>query len=104
MKILHKYILKEHVGPLVFSLSALTSLLLLNYIARQFGQLVGKGLPWSVILEFLALSIPFTVAMTLPGSPLPTRSPNFFAMYCRSMSDVSAVVANTNGPTCSRRT
>ena len=70
MKILTKYILKEHLAPLMFSLSALTSLLLLNYIAKQFGQLVGKGLPWRVIAEFLLLSVPFTVAMTLPMAVL----------------------------------
>lgn len=70
MKILTKYILKEHLAPLVFSLSALTSLLLLNYIAKQFGQLVGKGLPWDVITEFMLLSVPFTVAMTLPMAVL----------------------------------
>lgn len=70
MKILNRYVLREHVGPLVFALSALTSLLLLNYIARQFGNLVGKGLPWSVIAEFLFLSVPFTVAMTLPMAVL----------------------------------
>jgi lipopolysaccharide export system permease protein len=70
VKILHKYVLKEHLGPLLFALSALTSLLLLNYIARQFGNLVGKGLPWTVIVEFLLLSVPFTVAMTLPMAVL----------------------------------
>jgi lipopolysaccharide export system permease protein len=70
VKILNKYVLKEHVGPLLFALSALTSLLLLNYIARQFGNLVGKGLPWTVIVEFLALSVPFTIAMTLPMAVL----------------------------------
>jgi lipopolysaccharide export system permease protein len=70
VKILNRYVLKEHVGPLVFALSALTSLLLLNYIARQFANLVGKGLPWSVIVEFLLLSVPFTVAMTLPMAVL----------------------------------
>jgi len=70
VKILNKYVLKEHLGPLLFALSALTSLLLLNYIARQFGNLVGKGLPWTVIVEFLALSVPFTVAMTLPMAVL----------------------------------
>ena len=70
MKIISRYVLKEHLGPLVFSLSALTSLLLLNYIAKQFGNLVGKGLPWTVILEFFALSVPFTVAMTLPMAVL----------------------------------
>lgn len=70
MKIIHKYVLREHAGPLVFALSALTSLLLLNYIAKQFGNLVGKGLPWSVIGEFFGLSVPFTIAMTLPMAVL----------------------------------
>lgn len=70
MKILHKYILKEHLGPLVFSLTTLTSLLLLNYIAKRFGDLVGKGLPWSVIGKFFGLSIPFTVALTFPMAVL----------------------------------
>ncbi len=57
-------------GPLLFSFTALTSLLLLSYIARQLGQLVGKGLGWEVITEFLVLSIPFTFAMTVPMSIL----------------------------------
>lgn len=70
MKIVTKHVLREHAGPLVFALSALTSLLLLNYVARQLGQLVGKGLPWTVITEFMLLSVPFTVAMTLPMAVL----------------------------------
>lgn len=70
MKIVTKYVLREHAGPLMFSLSALTSLLLLNYVAKRLGELVGKGLPWSVIAEFLLLSVPFTVAMTLPMAVL----------------------------------
>ena len=70
MKIINRYVLREHVGPLVFALSALTSLLLLNYIAKRFGQFVGKGLDWSVIAEFVLLSIPFTIAMTIPMAVL----------------------------------
>jgi lipopolysaccharide export system permease protein len=70
VKILSKYILKEHLGPLTFALTALTSLLLLNYIAKNFGELVGKGLPWQVIVEFFVLSVPFTFAMTLPMAVL----------------------------------
>lgn len=70
VKILDKYVLREHAGPLVFSLSALTSLLLLNYVAKQFAQLVGKGLPWGVIGEFFLLSLPFVLAMTLPMAVL----------------------------------
>lgn len=70
MKIVARYILREHAGPLLFALSALTSLLLLNFVAKKFGDLVGKGLPWTVIAEFLLLSIPFTLAMTLPMAVL----------------------------------
>ncbi len=70
MKILHRYVLKEHVGPLFFALTALTSLLLLQYIAKRFGELVGKGLPWSIIAEFLGLSVPLTVALSMPMAVL----------------------------------
>ncbi|MGI8497151.1 MAG: LptF/LptG family permease [Gemmatimonadaceae bacterium] len=70
MKILTRYVLREHVGPLLFSLSALTALLLLNQVAKNFGNLVGKGLPWSVIGQFFLLTIPFIVAMTLPMAVL----------------------------------
>lgn len=70
MKIVTRYVIREHLGPLVFALSALTSLMLLNFVAKRFGELVGKGLPWSIITEFILLSIPFTVAMTLPMAVL----------------------------------
>lgn len=70
VKIIDKYVMREHVGPLVFALTALTSLLLLNYVAKRFGDLVGKGLGWNVIGEFFLLSVPFTIAMTLPMAVL----------------------------------
>ena len=57
-------------GPLTFALTALTSILLLQYIGKHFGELVGKGLPAYVIAEFFALSIPLTVALTLPMAVL----------------------------------
>ncbi len=70
MSILNRYVLKEHLGPLTFAGSALTSLMLLNYIAKEFAKLAGKGLGWGVIGEFFLLAIPFTVAMTLPMAVL----------------------------------
>jgi lipopolysaccharide export system permease protein len=70
VKILHRYVLKEHVGPLTFALTALTSILLLQYIGKHFGELVGKGLPTLVIAEFFGLSVPLTIALTLPMAVL----------------------------------
>jgi lipopolysaccharide export system permease protein len=70
LRLVTRYILREHVGPLAFSVATLTSLLLLNYISKRFEDLVGKGLPWNVIAEFFVLSVPFTIAMTLPMAVL----------------------------------
>src|SRR5467141_3422710 len=70
MRILSKYLLRQHVAPLVFALGGLTAFLMIQQIAKQFGSLVGKGLPWSVIFEVFVLSIPFIVAVTLPMAVL----------------------------------
>lgn len=48
----------------------MTSLMLLNQIARRFGSLVGKGLSWGVITEVFVLSLPFILAMTIPMAVL----------------------------------
>jgi lipopolysaccharide export system permease protein len=64
--LIDRYVLREHVGPFLFALSATTSLMLLQYIARKFGDLVGKGLDWKVITEFILLSIPVTLELTVP--------------------------------------
>ncbi len=70
MKLITRYVVREHIGPLLFALSALTSLLMLQYVARQLANLAGKGLPWSAIGKFFVLSLPFTVAMTMPMAVL----------------------------------
>jgi lipopolysaccharide export system permease protein len=70
VKLLTRYVIREHIGPLVFALSALTSLLMLQYVARQLANLAGKGLPWAAIGQFFVLSLPFTIAMTLPMAVL----------------------------------
>ena len=70
VRILSRYILRQHLPPLGYALAALTFAMLVNQIAKQFGNFVGKGLPWSVILEVFTLSIPFIVAMTLPMAVL----------------------------------
>jgi lipopolysaccharide export system permease protein len=70
VKLLSRYLLRQLAAPFLFALTALTSLMLLSQIAKKFGSLVGKGLPWTVIGEVFALSVPFIVAMTLPMAVL----------------------------------
>ena len=66
MRIITKYLIRAHTGPFLFALSALTGLLFLNAVAQRMDDLVGKGLTWSVIGEFMLLSLPHTIALTLP--------------------------------------
>lgn len=66
MRLLDRYLLRQLVVPLLFAFVSLTGFLLLNQIARRFGDLAGKGLPWSVIGQVFLLCIPFLIAMTLP--------------------------------------
>ena len=68
VRIISKYVLREHLGPLVFAMSALTSLLLLNYIAKQLPQLVGKGLPWDVDRKSTRLNSSHIPLSRMPSS------------------------------------
>jgi len=70
VRILSRYLLKEHSGPFTFALGALTGLLVVNQLVRQFASLIGKGLPWSVIGGVFGLSMPFILAMTVPMAVL----------------------------------
>jgi lipopolysaccharide export system permease protein len=70
VRLLPRYLLRQLIAPFCFSLAAATSLMLLNQVAKRFGALVGKGLPWSVITEVFVLSLPFILAMTMPMAVL----------------------------------
>ena len=70
MNILTRYLIRAHVAPFFFSLTVLTALFFLNLVALRMGALMGKGLSWPVYAEFLLLSLPHTVALTIPMSVL----------------------------------
>ena len=70
MPLLRRYLLRQLVAPFLFGLGALTGVMLISQIAKKFGALVGKGLPWGVIAEVFALSLPFIIAMTIPMAVL----------------------------------
>jgi lipopolysaccharide export system permease protein len=70
VRLLNRYLLRQLVAPFCFALAALTGFMLISQVAKKFGALVGKGLPWSVITEVFILSLPFIIAMTLPMAVL----------------------------------
>lgn len=70
MNIITRYLIRAHVAPFLFSLTVLTGLFFLNLVALRMGALMGKGLPWRVYAEFMLLSLPHTLALTIPMSVL----------------------------------
>lgn len=84
------------VGPFLFALVAMTALIFLNAVAREVEGLVGKGLPWTAIAEFLVLSLPHTVALSLPIAVLAAVLYSFSDLT--SSSEVTALAANGVSP------
>ncbi|NLG60695.1 MAG: LptF/LptG family permease [Candidatus Cloacimonetes bacterium] len=70
MRILTRYMLRAHLGPFLFALSVLTSIVFINTIARRIEDLAGKGLGTWVIIEVGLLSLPHVIALTLPMAVL----------------------------------
>ena len=70
MNILTRHLIRAHVAPFLFSLTVLTGLFFLNLVALRMGALMGKGLAWQVYVEFMLLSLPHTLALTIPMSVL----------------------------------
>lgn len=61
---------RRHAIAFVVSVTALTALLLAQYMARRLPDLRALGAPPRTILAFMLLSVPFTLAPTIPFSNL----------------------------------
>ncbi len=70
MKIVSRYILKEHVGPFLFGIGLLTLIFLLNLVWRDLGRLLSRGLDAGTIFEFLYLNLAWMIALAVPMSVL----------------------------------
>lgn len=92
MRILTRYLIKAHLGPFLFALSTLTGLLIVNNIARRLQELAGKGLPFSVVGEVFLLTIPHTLALTVPMSVLVAVLYAFAQLAAEN--EISALKAN----------
>ena len=66
MRILSRYLLREHVGPLLFGWAVFTVVLLMNQVARQFDELARRDLEPAVLAQFFLLTLPFVLAVTFP--------------------------------------
>jgi lipopolysaccharide export system permease protein len=67
---LYRYILRNHAGPFLFSLSTLMFIFLLQFVMKFIDQLIGKGLSMWVIIELIALNLSWMLVLAVPMSVL----------------------------------
>ncbi len=70
MKILSRYILKEHIAPFLFAFFTITFLLILDYVPRIADSVIDKDLSIWVALELLMLNLAWMLALSIPMSAL----------------------------------
>lgn len=70
MKILYRYIIREHLGPFVLALAILTFLFLMNELIDILDMVIGKGLDVPIVLELLLYNVAWMLALTVPGAVL----------------------------------
>tara|TARA_B100000029_G_scaffold501463_1_gene574915 strand:- start:30365 stop:31726 length:1362 start_codon:yes stop_codon:yes gene_type:complete len=70
MKLVTKYIIKEHFLPFIYSLIIVIFLLFTNFLLRAIDRFLGKGLPLKIIIEYLFLNIAWILALATPVAVL----------------------------------
>ncbi len=70
LKVLPKYLLREHIGPFILALSIINSLFVLNLLVRDLGKFLSKGIAFPIILEFLFLNLAWMIALSVPMAVL----------------------------------
>lgn len=63
-------ILKRHVGPFVFCFSIIMFLLLLQFLVLHLDKIVGKDIPFTVIIELISVNLAYMIVMAVPMSIL----------------------------------
>ena len=70
MKILYRYIFREHVGPFFFGLSVIMFVLVMDFILEVLNLIVGKGLNAFIILQVFVLNLAWMLALAVPMAVL----------------------------------
>ena len=66
MKKLHVLVIKSFIGPLILTFFFVVFILLMQFLWRYIDDLIGKGLEWTVISEFLLYTSASLVPMAMP--------------------------------------
>lgn len=90
--ILPRYLIREHVGPFLFSSAIIALIFLLNLVFRELSRILSKGLPLAVVMEFFALNMAWILALAIPMAVLTATLMAFGRLA--SDNEITAMKAN----------
>ena len=63
-------LLKKHVGPFLFCFTTLMFVLLMQFLILHVDKLVGKGLPFAIVIELILNNLAYMVVLAAPMAVL----------------------------------
>jgi lipopolysaccharide export system permease protein len=70
MKILTRYILREHIAPFFFAFFTITFLLVIDFVPKIIDRIIDKDIDVLVVFELLGLNLAWMLALSVPMSVL----------------------------------
>ena len=70
MKIIYRYLFREHLGPFFFGLSIIMFIFLMQFLVKYVGQIFGKGIPLWTIAQLIVLNLAWMLALAVPMATL----------------------------------
>lgn len=68
--VLFRYILRQHIGPFIFSISLIAFIFTMNLMFQLLRKIAGKGIEPLVLIEYFGLNLAWILAMAVPMSVL----------------------------------
>ncbi len=93
MKLLSRYVLKEHLAPFLFSFFTITFLLIIEYIPKIVSHVIDKDLSIWIALELVVLNLAWMLALSVPMSALVAT----LMAFGRMTSDFEIIAAKSSG-------
>jgi lipopolysaccharide export system permease protein len=70
MKILTRYILREHIAPFLFAFFTITFLLIIDFVPRIIDRVIDKDIDLMIVLELVGMNLAWMLALSIPMSVL----------------------------------
>jgi lipopolysaccharide export system permease protein len=93
MRVLSKYILKEHLGPFLMSFAVVTFVLILDFVPNVIDMAIGKDIDLLTILWVFLLNLAWMLALSVPMSTLVAS----LTAFGRMTSDLEILAIKSSG-------